>query len=73
MSKLTIFFIFCILLLWPNPVYAYLDPGSGSMILQILLAGFAGLAVILKLFWHRFLALFGIGKKNKGDTESDHS
>ena len=31
------------------PVEAYLDPGSGSMLLQALLGGFAGIAVITKL------------------------
>ena len=40
------------------PVEAYLDPGSGSMLLQILLGGFAGIAVIVKLYWHRVTSLF---------------
>ena len=38
---------------------AYLDPGTGSMILQLLLGGIAGMAVVLKLYWHRLKALFG--------------
>ena len=45
--------------------YAYLDPGSGSILLQILLGGFAGIVILLKLFWQRFLSLFGIIKKEK--------
>jgi hypothetical protein len=40
------------------PVEAYLDPGSGSMLLQILLGGFAGIAVIVKLYWNRVTSLF---------------
>lgn len=39
--------------------HAYLDPGTGSMILQLLLGGVAGMAVVLKLYWHRVKALFG--------------
>ncbi len=39
--------------------HAYLDPGTGSMILQLLLGGIAGMAVVLKLYWHRLKALFG--------------
>lgn len=35
------------------PVEAYLDPGSGSMLLQVLLGGFAAVGVIAKLYWHR--------------------
>ena len=37
---------------------AYIDPGTGSLILQILLAGIAGLGVLLKLFWARIKAVF---------------
>ncbi len=68
MSSLGIFLIaFCFLLIWAEPAYAYLDPGSGSMITQIILAGLAGAVVVLKLFWHRLLALFGMGKRKKNN------
>jgi hypothetical protein len=43
-----------------RPALAYLDPGSGSMLLQVLLGGVAGVAVIAKLYWGRLLSLFGI-------------
>lgn len=36
-------------------VLAYLDPGSGSMLLQALLGGIAGLAVTFKMFGSRIL------------------
>ncbi len=63
MHKLMLFmFTFFVLLLSARPAYAYLDPGTGSMVLQLLLAGLAGVLVVLKLFWHKILALFGIGK-----------
>ena len=39
--------------------HAYLDPGAGSMLLQILLGGLAGLGVLGKLYWHRIRGLFG--------------
>ncbi len=39
--------------------HAALDPGTGSMILQLLLGGVAGMAVVLKLYWDRVKALFG--------------
>ena len=42
-----------------QPVHAYLDPGSGSMLLQILLGGFAAIGVAAKLCWHRLAARFG--------------
>ncbi len=36
-----------------HPLYAYIDPGAGSIILQIVLGGLAGLGVAWKLLWHR--------------------
>lgn len=33
--------------------FAYLDPGTGSMLLQLLLGGVAGALVIGKLYWQR--------------------
>lgn len=39
-------------------VDAYLDPGSGSMLVQLLLGGVAGAAVIMKLGWQRFRDVF---------------
>ena len=49
------------LIMAPLPAHAYLDPGTGSMFLQLLLGGLAGLAVILKLYWQRLLSFFGLG------------
>jgi hypothetical protein len=45
-----------------RPAHAYLDPGTGSMIVQLLLGGVAGAIVILRLYWDRFKAFFGRGK-----------
>ncbi len=41
----------------PSAAEAYLDPGSGSMLLQLVLGGLAGLAVLTKLYWQRLLGL----------------
>lgn len=35
--------------------HAYLDAGTGSMILQVLLGGVAGAMIAGKLYWHKFL------------------
>ena len=72
MARFTVsLFVLCLLLLSSSSAYAYLDPASSSYILQILLAGIAGLVIVLKVYWHRFLALFRIDKKKTGDTKSD--
>ena len=45
-----------------NSVLAYLDPGSGSMLLQALAGGTAAVAVIGKLWWRRLLRFLRIRK-----------
>lgn len=49
---------------------AYLDPGTGSMLLQVLLGGVAAIAVAVKLYWYRILAIFGIKKEIEAEEES---
>ena len=51
-----------------RPAHAYLDPGTGSMILQLLLGGIAGIAMVGKLYWHRLTSLF----RRKGDDRDTH-
>lgn len=40
------------------PAFAYLDPGTGSMILQLMLGGVAGAMVIGKLYLRRAQEFF---------------
>jgi hypothetical protein len=64
--------ILYIFILSTCPAYAYLDPGTGSMVLQLVLGGIAGIAILGKLFWNRFKALFHFGKhKNAHNEETD--
>jgi hypothetical protein len=43
-------------------LFAYLDPGSGSMMLQVLAGGLAAAAVTIKVYWRRLLVFFHIRK-----------
>lgn len=47
--------------------HAYLDPGTGSIILQMLLGGVAGVMVVAKLYWHQFTSLF---RRNREQPEA---
>jgi hypothetical protein len=51
-------------------VFAYLDPGSGSMLLQILLGGIAGVAVSIKMFGKRLLRFFTFWRRDDRATEA---
>jgi len=68
--RLLIFSIIMFFLLMTSNAYAYIDPGSGSLILQLILGGVAGLVVIIKLYWDRFLTMFRIRKKTDESEDS---
>lgn len=48
-----------------RPAHAYVDPGTGSMLMQLLLGGVAGLAIIFKLYWNRIKAALGFRKADE--------
>ena len=52
---------------------AYIDPGTGSYILQMLIAGLVGASFAFKIFWKQIRAYFAGrgGKDNDQDSESD--
>ena len=56
---------------WVDTAYAYLDPGTGSILLQGLLAGFAGLAVVGRLYWSRIKGFFAQGNREKASDDID--
>lgn len=39
--------------------FAYLDPGTGSLIIQGTLAAIAAIGVTLKFYWYKIAAFFG--------------
>jgi len=47
--------------------WAYLDPGSGSMLLQVILGGVAAVGVVLKMYWYRIKAALGFGARTPLD------
>ena len=51
--------------------HPYLDPGSGSILIQLLLAGLLGAGILVRAFWSRILKLFGRGKPDQADETDD--
>ena len=45
-----------------SPAWAYLDPGTGSMLVSAVIGVAAALGLALKMFWYRVVGLFR-GKK----------
>ena len=62
MKKATLLLVLYFVWMSQAQVDAYLDPGSGSMLVQLLLGGVAGAAVIMKLGWERFKDVFRSSK-----------
>jgi hypothetical protein len=59
-----------VLLTAVEPLHAYLDPGTGSMLLQVILGGIAAIGVALKLFWHKIRIALGFSKKSAAEDDS---
>lgn len=48
-----------------SSAHAYLDPGTGSILLQLLLGGVAGIAVAVRIYWHKLLSLVGASRQTQ--------
>jgi hypothetical protein len=58
MDLLTVAGLTVVALLLATPAYAYIDPGSGSMLVQFLTGGVAGALILARLYWRRFKSKF---------------
>jgi len=46
-----------------SDAYAYIDPGSGSLILQMLVGALVGIGIAMKVYWFKIKEkLFGMKK-----------
>ncbi len=66
---LTVFAL--ILLLLPQSSFAYLDPGTGSYIYQLIIAGIVGASFAIKVFWNKIKLFFINIFSNKARDEKD--
>ena len=53
-----------------STAHAYLDPGTGSMILQLMLGGVAGVALAGKLYWQRLQSIFGMKRRKEPEKSN---
>ena len=44
---------FFLQIIFTNPAHAYIDPGTGSMMVQAVLAAVAAVSVSIGIFWRR--------------------
>jgi hypothetical protein len=62
---LRVVFLLSACLLIASPAQAYLDPGTGSMLLSAVIGVAAAVALAVKMFWYRLIGLFR--GKGRGD------
>ncbi len=56
-----------VLCTWAIPAHAYLDPGTGSMLIQGIIGAVAAVGVTLKLYWHKIKLMIS-GRKAESET-----
>ena len=63
------FFTITIIFLYPSTSYAYLDPGTGRILLQAILGAIAAGFMTISIWWQKFKSLiskiFNFTKKKK--------
>jgi hypothetical protein len=57
-----------LILLTPSPALAYIDPGTGSIIFQGIIAAAAAGAAVMLSYWQRLKNLF----RRRGDKNDPH-
>ncbi|MBI4243883.1 MAG: hypothetical protein HY606_07315 [Planctomycetes bacterium] len=66
--KPVLLFCFCDILIG----FCYIDPGTGSYIFQLLIAGVVGTLYAIKLYWKKIKLLFN-RSKTSGQTDGERN
>jgi len=48
-----------LLLAFARPAYGYIDPGTGSFVIQVLVGSALGCLLAIKIFWRRIVGFVG--------------
>jgi len=66
-----LFFLILFFFIFPSQVFAYLDPGTGSYFIQLIIGGFLGGLYLTKTFWTNLLKKLVTSLKSLFKTKSD--
>ena len=55
---LVVWLITLTIFIFPETSYAYLDPGTGSFVFQMIIAGLVGGLFTIKTFWRKIIGFF---------------
>lgn len=70
-----LFFLLLFLVVAPTKAYAYLDPGTGSYLIQVMAAALFGGLFAIKMGWGHIKSFFQslVGRKDKKTSEKGSS
>jgi uncharacterized membrane protein len=68
--KINLAYAFFIVMVFSKPAYAYLDPGTGSILLQGLIAAVAGVLATGGIYWNKIKNFFS-GNKEKHEQQTN--
>ena len=60
-----------LILILPTPSFAYLDPATGSMIIQGIIGAVAGIMVAGKLYWQKIRSFFSHTKESDATNDKN--
>ena len=55
--------------LFVSDAYAYIDPGSGSMFIQVIVGALVGIGVALKMYWEKIKFKLSTMRTSKAKDE----
>ena len=65
MMNIVMILALSLLIVWPDTSNAYVDPGTGSILIQGIIGAIAAIGVTLKLYWHRIVRVIRPGSADK--------
>ena len=70
MNKTSLSFLLILVsaLVWVQPVFAYIDPGSGSAIMSAIIGFFVAIGIFIKTYWYKLKSLF---TKDSSSSETE--
>lgn len=71
MKRFAFMFKFIATIAGLRTLFAYLDPGSGSLIVQLLIAIVVGILATFRFWKTRLLSLFGIRRESNEEDSDD--
>ena len=71
MNKFLIFYFFVSIIMFPEDAFAYLDPGTGSIILQAIMGFLAASITAISIYWSKFKSLISKLFKKKKEEKSN--